>query len=87
MSQNLASATNIWPSDLTLEECLAELERYGNPSLRKDNSEWSCRISVFVTGEGAEFKVRSDWHHKTHAEAANLCHARLMAELKRIKET
>ena len=87
MSQSLANTSNIRPSDLTLEDCLAELEKYGNPYLSKDDGTWSCRVDVFVTGKGAEFKVRSDWSHKTHAEAANQCLARLIAELKRIKET
>ena len=87
MSQNLTNVTRISPGDLSLEDCLAELEKYGNPYLSKDNGVWSCRIAVFVTGKGAEFKVRSDWKHKTHADAANLCRVRLMTELKRIKET
>lgn len=79
--------TPVRSNDLSLEECFSALEKYGNPTLRKDNGEWSCYLSVFVTGKGTEFKVRSDWKHKTHAEAANLCFTRLTAELKRIKET
>lgn len=87
MSQNLARVGAFKPSELSLEECLAELEKYGNPRISKNDGEWSCGIDVFVTGEGTEFKVRSDWNHKSHADAANLCYTRLMAELKRIKET
>ena len=87
MSQNLAEIAAFKPKDLSLEDCLAELEQYGNPRISKDCGTWHCGISVFVIGKGTEFKVRSEFDHKTHAEAANLCLARLMAELKRIKET
>ena len=73
-------------STLSLPDCLEEIERYGDPSLFKDHGEWSCNVEVFVTGTGTQFKVRSDWDHKTHAEAANVCLSRLLAELKRIKE-
>lgn len=87
MSQNLAEVAAFKPTDFTLEECLTELEKYGNPRVSKNDRTWHCNIEVFVTGKGTEFKVRSEFNHKTHAEAANLCYARLMAELKRIKET
>jgi hypothetical protein len=74
-------------SNLSLEECLVELEKYGNPRISKDKDGWHCSINVFVTGKGTEFKVRSNWEHKTHAGATNLCYTRLMVELNRIKET
>ncbi len=87
MPQNLAKICAIRELDLSLIECLKELEQYGNPRLCKDDGNWHCSIQVFVTGKGTEFKVRSDFKHKTHAESANLCLSRLKAELKRIKET
>ena len=73
-------------STLSLLDCLEEIERYGNPRVSKDQGKWHCAVEVFVTGEGTQFKVRSDWDHKTPAEAANVCLSRLLAELKRIKE-
>ena len=87
MSQNLAKIEAFKVEGMPLEQCLEELEKYGDPSLSKNHNEWHCGIEVFVTGKGTSFKVRSDFKHKTHTEAANLCYARLMAELKRIKET
>lgn len=87
MSQNLVEICAFKQGGLSLEDCLVELEKYGNPRISKDKGTWYCSIEVFVTGEGTQFKVRSDFSHKTHAEATNLCYARLMAELKRIKET
>ena len=87
MSQNLAKIEAFKVEGMPLEQCLAELEKYGNPNLHKNDKTWSCNVEVFVTGEGTEFKVRSGYNCKTIREASNLCYARLMAELKRIKET
>jgi len=87
MSQNLAEFCAFKAPTLSLLDCLVELEKYGNPRLSKDDNTWYCGIEVFVIGEGTSFKVRSEFDHETHTEASNLCYVRLMAELKRIKET
>lgn len=87
MSQNLAKNEAFKPQELSLEECISELEKYGNPRLSKDSGTWHCSIKVFVIGEGTEFRVSSNFKHQRHREAANLCLSRLMLELQRIKET
>lgn len=87
MGQEIDRVNPLEVLDIPLVECLAELEKYGNPKLSKDGGTWYCGINVFVHGKGTEFKVRSDFTHKTHFAAANLCYSRLLAELKRIKET
>ena len=70
----------------SIEDCLAELERYGKPSLSKLDGGWHSRMNVFVTGEGSEFKVKSEYDHSTPTEAINCCYERLISAISKIKE-
>ena len=85
--KNLVEICAFKSEGLSLAECLTELEKYGNPRLSKDGGTWHCGLSVFVIGKGTEFKVRSDFNHSTIEDSARQCLSRLVAELRRIKET
>lgn len=69
----------------SIEECLTEMQKYGNPVLRKSDRGWSSNISVFVNGEGVEFKVDSDFGMPTAKEAINQCCHRLMKAISGIQ--
>lgn len=69
---------------LSLDECLAQMERYGNPRVGKFSNGWHANVEVFVTGQGAEFKVASEFNHDTPTAAANECYARLRDSLKKL---
>lgn len=75
------------PEQHSIEECLAELEKYGFPRLSKHDNGWHANIEVFVTGEGVAFKVASDFRCKTPKEAVNECYNRLIKAIKQIKDT
>jgi hypothetical protein len=75
------------PYDKTIEECLTELEKYGLPRLRKSSAKgWMAAIDVFVTGEGAEFIVRSDHNMVPAKKAVNQCVLRLFESLDKIQQ-
>ena len=85
MSQNLASIGAFKPEPLSLEDCLIELEKYGEPMLSKMDKGWYSKVEVFVTGEGVKFDVKSRFDCKTPKDAANECYGRLLKALARIK--
>lgn len=43
-----------------------------------DSDGWYSRIEVFVSGEGVEFEVKSDFKMKSPVDAVNQCYRRLM---------
>lgn len=87
MSVELAKIEAFNPELRSIDECLAELEKYGNPTLGKvDSDGWYCKVKVFVTGKGAEFKVMSGFDYKTPKLAVNECYDRLIDSIKKIKE-
>lgn len=69
-----------------LEECLSMIEVYGNPSIHKLSGGWHTSVKVFVTGEGVEFEVGSDFGHKSAKAATNDCYQRLIKAINKIKE-
>ena len=88
MSTNLELVTDFKPEHHTLENCLVEMQKYGYPKVAKLNKNgWFSAIEVFVTGKGVAFKVRSDFGLKTPTEAVSQCYTRLVAAMKKIKET
>jgi hypothetical protein len=84
---NLALVEAFKPEQHSVEECLIELEKYGNPRLVKMKNGWYSKIEVFVTGKGIEFEVSSEFSCRNPQDAINQCHARLVDAFKRIKET
>jgi hypothetical protein len=45
-----------------------------------EQGEWWCQCSLYMTKAGAEYTVRSNFKHKTAAEAAKLCLERITSE-------
>lgn len=92
MSTNLIPSTNSIAScaqPLSLEETLAELTRYGRPSLgiySDDKNTWECGLKVRVTGTGVVFSVSSGFDNPTPLAAARLCHQRLISSLKELEK-
>lgn len=87
MSTVIAIDSAFKPELHTMEECLAELEKYGNPRVSKISGHWYSKIEVFVTGEGVKFDVASDFECASPRIAVNQCYIRLVAAFKKIKET
>ena len=71
---------------LTLIDCLAELEKYGNPRLGKLKGGWYCCIEVFVASEGVQFDVKSGFNFRTVEDAANECLTKLKTALDKISK-
>ena len=66
----------------SLEALLADMSWYGNPRLSKFDIGWHACIDVFLTGDGVEFKVKSEFNCPTPIAATTECHQRLMSALK-----
>ena len=77
---------NIASCALSLEDCLVELEKYGQPQVMKMSRGWYSKVDVFVTGKGVEFEVASDFTCASAKEAVNQAHGRLMKALDQIKK-
>ena len=70
----------------TLDEVLIDLSRFGEPRLSMSSgfngkSGWFCGIDVFITGEGIQFKITSEFYHAKPMGAASQCHERLLLAL------
>tara|TARA_R110000796_G_scaffold176750_1_gene293625 strand:+ start:306 stop:578 length:273 start_codon:yes stop_codon:yes gene_type:complete len=74
------------PSNNSLEDILLELERHGEPRVRKLKNGWYSNLEVFA-GKGISFDVKSDHTWVTPHGAASECYDRLMLAIKSIKET
>lgn len=63
-----------------LEDILMELLKYGQPKVGVYGSDmtWACSIDMNTNTTGSDFKIRSDWDHKTPLEAAKLCRDRVI---------
>ena len=66
----------------TLEQLLNALQRYGEVNLSFLGDGWYCRVSMFVSSKGAEFKVASEFKLPTHNIAARQCYERIQQTLK-----
>jgi len=85
MSLALIKNTEFRPQSSTLEQCLEELCKYGEPMLYKTKSGWNLKIAVFVTGEGVKFEVGSEYGCNRPSDAAAQCYDRLIEAIKKIK--
>jgi hypothetical protein len=70
------------PANMTLEELLADMERFGKPRLGKYNTGWHSNIEVAVTAVGAQFEIKSEYGMPTPLVAAQQCHERLMQAIR-----
>lgn len=87
MSASLVKDIAFDPNYHGIDKCLFELERYGRPMLSKMDSGWYCKVDVFVTGKGTEFKVRSDFGCKFPKLAVNQCYNRLVESIKKLNDS
>lgn len=87
MVTDIAKIEAFKPEQHSVEECLIEMSKYGNPRISRLKSGWYSKIEVFVTGEGVEFDVASEFKHDTPSAAINECYHRLMKSIQQIKET
>jgi len=89
MSNKPVVITTFKPEQCSLEECLEELEKYGNPHITKSTgvrSYWWAGLAVFVTGKGVSFDVKY-MNAKSPKEAADGVYSRMMDALQKIKES
>ena len=86
MSVALAKIGAFKPELHSTDECILELCKYGHPAMFHHDNGWSCKVVVFVMGEGAEFNVKSGFGHPTLKIAVNICYERLIDSIKKIKE-
>lgn len=66
---------------LGLEDVVAEIERFGKPGISKLPTGWWCRVDMYITGKGREFKVDSECRHDTPLAAARECLLRMLEAL------
>ncbi len=71
------------PTKESLEDVLAELCKFGNPRVSNTGeNEWYSCMKMFVTGEGVEFEIKSDFKSPTPLQAAQQCRDRMHSALK-----
>lgn len=78
---NFPATTNLEPNP-TLEQLLNALQRYGEVGLSFMGDGWYCRVNMFVSSKGAEFKIASEFKLPTHLAAARQCYERIQQTLK-----
>lgn len=69
------------PDRNNLESILASLAKYGRPRLGLYDGGWYCTVDMFVTGDGVEFKIASEFKNPTPLQAAFVCWERLQHTL------
>lgn len=71
------------PARESLEDVLAELCKFGNPRVSNTGeNEWYSSMKMFVTGEGVEFEIKSDFKSTSPLAAAQQCRDRMHSALK-----
>lgn len=86
MGDAIAIRQNITPSNMTIEEILLELQKYGYPNLIcMTDGEWCCDVNMRTGVKGADFKIRSEFNHKTMRTAVELCYDRVIKALETIE--
>lgn len=73
-------------NDLSTDEALDRLCKYGEPRLSKHGAGWHCALDVFVTGEGVDFKVRTGFDEPTPNVAVRTCLGLLILAIKKLKK-
>lgn len=81
---NLAIVSNFKKaSDYGIEDGMSKLCEYGKPRLSyHGNGNWYCALEMYVQGRGVEFKVASEFDHKSMQLAISCCIERLQKALK-----
>ena len=83
---NFPATTNLAPN-ASLEEFLITLSKYGKPSLSIISDGWHCRLTMYVTSQGVDFKIDSEFSHKSPMAATKQCYDRLQQVLKDIERS
>ncbi|MCG2586548.1 hypothetical protein [Massilia sp. TS11] len=80
-----SSAAQSSQQALTVDEMLNEMAKFGAPSIScLDDGLWHASIAMRTMALGSEFKVRSEFKHKTAAEALGVCRERMYQAIKTI---
>lgn len=82
---NIPALRNLEPNT-SLEEFLITLSKYGKPSLSIVSDGWHCRLTMYVTSQGVEFKIDSEFSHKSPMAATRQCYDRLRQALKDLEQ-
>ena len=82
----IIEATKI--QDLSLQELLMELKKYGKPKVGMygNDDTWHCTIDMNTNTVGAEFKCRSDFNHTTPIEATKQCLDRVIKAVEQYRD-
>lgn len=71
----------------SLQELMEEMRDYGLPRLTMpDKNGWYCAIDMYTNALGAEFKVASEFKHRTTIDAVEQCYIRMKSALAALKE-
>ena len=78
LTPKISDATKI--EDLTLEETMAELLKYGRPRVGVYSSDqtWHCAVEMNTNTVGATFECKSDFKQPTPTHAAKQCLERVL---------
>lgn len=75
---------------MSLEELLMELKKYGKPKVGMYGSgtdeTWHCSVDMNTNTVGAEFKCRSEFNHTTPTEAAKVCMERVIKAVEQYRK-
>lgn len=73
--------------DLSLEETMAELLKYGKPRVGVYSSDetWHCNVEMNTNTVGATFECKSDFKHPTATSAAKQCLERVLKAVEQYK--
>lgn len=82
----IADATLI--KDMTLEETMTELLKYGKPRVGVYSSDetWHCTVEMNTNTVGATFECKSDFKQPTPTHAAKQCLERVLKAVEQYKK-
>lgn len=76
---------------MELSQTLEYLTKFGHPKLTHNESMgkmgWTCRIEMFVVGQGIEFEIKSEFICPTALDAAQQCKQRMEETLTKIAQS
>ena len=73
--------------DLSLQELLLELKKYGKPRVGMYSEEgWHCNVEMNTNTVGADFKCSSDFKMPTPTDAAKQCLDRVIKAVEQYRK-
>lgn len=81
---NEISKLEAYKSNISVEDILLELSRWGYPRLSKQKTGWYCKIEVTVTPKGVDFEVGSEFGLHNMQIAVEQCLERLKTAVKEL---